>query len=341
MASGRVGQARARFSLSERHAIHHNSVPRTGGVAICAAVFVSAFFADYSLRVAYLNFVISMIPIMVVAVYEDLIAPTRALVRMLAITTSTILAIMLLDFWLPRIGIPALNPYMSGIFGIACTILIVSGVTNAFNIIDGLNGLCGGVAASAFVALFFVAVKVGFDSLADISMMFVISILTVLGFNFPKARLYFGDTGSYLFGFILSWFGIAILIHSTNVIELTFLMISAFPLTEMIFTILRRAWTGQRVAEPDSDHFHHLVMGIVSRSPIFACFAGWHNPIATVLILPFAILPMYYAVQNFDDRLMLSVGYLVYSSAYAILYWAMKCRLRGSCKISELRNSVR
>jgi UDP-GlcNAc:undecaprenyl-phosphate/decaprenyl-phosphate GlcNAc-1-phosphate transferase len=319
-------------ALRQAQAIHVDRIPRLGGIAIFSSVLVTTLLVSAQLTPAYAMFVLGLMPLVAMGLYEDMGRPTKPVWRLGAIVLSSAFIIAALGVWLPRSGIPAIEPLMGGVFGAILTVAVVAGVTNAFNMIDGLNGLCSGIALSAFIAINTISVDIRYENMIHLSMMYIVAIVAFMLFNFPVARLYLGDTGAYLLGFILSWFAISVLLNDASVSPWAFFLIFGYPATDMLFSIARRIARGRSPFSPDAEHFHHLVLRIIRSTPAFERLRKWHNPIATLVVLPLAVAPMMYATEFHSVPAALFAAAAVVVLSYLGLYALM---LRRLCRVSD------
>jgi UDP-GlcNAc:undecaprenyl-phosphate/decaprenyl-phosphate GlcNAc-1-phosphate transferase len=319
-----IGKQRSVRSMRQKQALHSIPVPRLGGVAIFSSVLVTTLFVSPQLTEAYAMFVIALIPLVAAGVYEDMVRPIVARWRLSAIALSCLFVIAALEVWLPRTGIAVLDPWMAGPVGLALTVLVVTGITNAFNMIDGLNGLSAGVSFCAFGAIAAISVQIGFGNMIHLSMMYVFAIAAFLIFNFPLGRLYLGDSGAYLLGFILAWFSISVLLKSDTVSPWAFFLIFSYPILEMLISIFRRVLQNRSAFSADTEHFHHLVFRKVQSSHFLRHHAKWHNPLTTLVIVPFAVLPMFLGVVFFDNAAYLLVSSLCVSMGYVVSYLLLR-----------------
>jgi UDP-N-acetylmuramyl pentapeptide phosphotransferase/UDP-N-acetylglucosamine-1-phosphate transferase len=284
--------------------------------------------SDGELQIKYISFLLATTPMLLVSLSEDLNVPTKALYRLVAVAISNIAVIILLNEWLPRIGIPQVTPIMHTPIGAIITIVVISGITNSFNLIDGLNGLCAGFSLCAFIAVNVIAVKTGLDGISHIATMYATIIIAFMIFNFPFAKIYLGDTGSYFFGFIYSWLGVMSLVNVHEIVAPTYLLICAYPVSEMLFSIARRYISGKAIFKPDQLHLHHLIHDFAKIS-FPQMRAGWHNPLASIAISPLYIAPMIYAVNNFESRQSIFLGFAAFFALYTAIYIAINLANRS------------
>ena len=138
--------------------------------------------------------------------------------RLIASVVSSFIAILLFKVWLHSLGIPGVDTLlMFAPIGILFTIFATVGVVNAFNLIDGLNGLSSYVTVSVSVALSIIAFQAGN---AQVSIFLVLLVAAVLGFvvlNFPFGMIFLGDGGAYALGHMLVWSAIILINGATEV----------------------------------------------------------------------------------------------------------------------------
>jgi UDP-GlcNAc:undecaprenyl-phosphate GlcNAc-1-phosphate transferase len=177
-------------------------------------------------------------------------------------------------------GIPVLTnpfgaPIPSGVLDAPLTVLWVVIVTNAINLIDGLDGLASGVVMLAAAALWFAAREHG-----DFYVMFIASLLIgstagFLRFNFPPARLFMGDTGSQFLGLVLAAVALLENRKGTAAVTLLFPLVAmGVPIADGITAFVRRALRGQPVFHADTGHVHHRLLRL-GLSPRRALWLLW------------------------------------------------------------------
>lgn len=145
------------------------------------------------------------------------------------------------------------------------TVLFVVGFINAMNMLDGQDGLAGGVALTQCVLLFIISVQQGLHN--DTRMLAIIAILLMvfLGFNMrtpwrKKASIFMGDSGITFIAFSIAWFAIDLSQTNTKAVEpMTILWILAFPLFDLIAVCVYRIRQGKPVLHASRDHFHHVL----------------------------------------------------------------------------------
>ena len=191
--------------------------------------------------------------------------------KRLVIQGCAVLALILIgDVFIENLKVSFLGINMElGIWGIPFTVFAVVGIVNAFNMIDGINGLCAGFALIALGAL---QVASGFD-VANYAL--VIAMGSIIGFLFynlgflgTKRRVFLGDNGSTFLGFLVAWTCINYSQSSDNLIQpVTCLWIVAIPLLDCLGVMIGRLVKGILPFSPGRDHIHHKLQSLTQSSP--------------------------------------------------------------------------
>lgn len=159
--------------------------------------------------------------------------------------------------FLSSLGVTGLGTAVS----IGLTILWVVGITNAFNLIDGLDGLAAGSAFFATSAVFVVALLAGNTPVALITVGLVAAITGFLRFNFHPASIFLGDSGSLFMGFMLSAVALAGVQKSPTLVAVALPVVACgLPILDTTVAIMRRLLSGKPVFSSDREHIHHKLM---------------------------------------------------------------------------------
>jgi UDP-GlcNAc:undecaprenyl-phosphate GlcNAc-1-phosphate transferase len=246
---------------------HKRATPLTGGIGILLAVIISTeIYLDMNNLKGYIpeftqKLYIASIPLLLLFLIDDF-KTLRPLYRLVIQIILSLYVIFSTDIYLSNLGNLFGNGEIHlGIFGIPFTIFCVVGIMNAFNMIDGINGLCTG---SAMMALLFIGFYSGlmYDSVLIIIIGSMIGFLIFnLRFFGKKRGVFLGDSGSNLIGFWVAWCAIY---SSQNLIyqvePITMLWFVSIPLLDCIGLIFSRLVRGIGIASPGRDHIHHKLM---------------------------------------------------------------------------------
>lgn len=257
------------FDYQDARKIHSGNISRLGGVGIAISFFVctAVYFliTDASLFIEYLPIISAGLIIFVFGFIDDIVT-LRAIVKLFIQIVATCLVIFSGNRF-TQIGPWQIPSVLSYIF----TFCWIIGVVNAFNLIDGLDGLCGSLAFTTTLTLGIIYTLSGIN-ISVICFILAASILGFLCFNWPPAKLFMGDCGSQFLGFMLATLP---LIPADSVIEFNkFLIIAsvaAFPIFDTIAAIWRRIRDKRPIMSPDKSHLHHklLNMGYTKKSSLY------------------------------------------------------------------------
>jgi len=334
-------------ALSSRK-VHGKPVPRLGGVAIVLAFFVplvALYFVDSEVgrrlwsqpRQAMGLFLGGSI-IAVLGIVDD-IRGTGA--RSKFLVQFGVAALMYaFGFRIETIANPFGEAIHLGVVALPFTMLWIAGVVNAMNLIDGLDGLAGGVALIAVASTFAVAVL----RVEPLMMLFTAALAgAVLGFlfyNFNPATIFMGDTGSMFLGFVLATTAIQTnQKHSTAVTLVVPIVALGLPIADTLLAMIRRAARGAPLFSADRGHIHHrlLGLGLSQRQAVLVLYAGCAALGAIAVALRFATptqaIWVLLALVAAAALALRKLGYLSWSSAERIL----QERKRNS----EMRGAVR
>ncbi len=156
---------------------------------------------------------------------------------------------------------------------LVATILWVVIIINALNVIDGLNGLAGGLAVIAAVGLLYTALALKIPVVAAISIITIAVTLAFLRYNFPRAVVFMGDSGSQSLGFIFAVAAIYCPIKSYTVVAMFVpLLALGVPLIELAISFTRRLVTGRSIMRGDMGHLYHMLRrrGLSSQATVSA-----------------------------------------------------------------------
>ena len=163
-----------------------------------------------------------------------------------------------------------------GYFSIPITILWIVGLSNAINLIDGLDGLSCGVSAITSISIFIVMLITGDYTAALITAILTGSCLGFLPYNKNPAKIFMGDTGALFLGYTLSIISVQGLFKLHTMLSfLVPLSIFALPIIDTLVAIIRRVLHGQSPFHPDRGHFHHKLvdMGLTHKEAVKILYA--------------------------------------------------------------------
>lgn len=268
----RFGLGVSRGEVIQHHHTHTGVVPRIGGVGIIvgfAATYLLCFFylddRDGKTLIHYSVFAGAVAAFLLG--FVDDFSPLGAKVKLLAQIIIALLAhhagLEVQQFTIPFIDVVV----HLGVFSIFITVAWIVALMNLINLVDGLDGLAGGVGLMLMCLLAYLAYQGGAAFSLILSLGMCGAILGFLFHNFPPAKVYMGDSGAYLIGYVIAAIS---LINSEKGTVLAALIAPvlalALPICDVAFAIIRRGLKGLPLFRPDRGHIHHrLVASGLSR----------------------------------------------------------------------------
>jgi UDP-GlcNAc:undecaprenyl-phosphate/decaprenyl-phosphate GlcNAc-1-phosphate transferase len=267
----------------ERH-LHSSPLPRLGGVAIFLAftggtVLASAWIVrhpelhrHFSLKtVATILFPAALV--FLLGVYDDL----RPVGPYIKFSVQAIAGSMLFLGGLRIVNIPVLfgDRNLPWFLGLPLTIIWVLAITNAFNLIDGLDGLAAGSALFSTLVAFVVALLNGPSLVAVMTIALAGAILGFLRYNFNPATIFLGDSGSLFIGFVLSALALHGAQKAPTIVAVAIPIVSfGLPILETALSIMRRLISGRPVFTADREHIHHKLLqhGMTHRQVVIVLY---------------------------------------------------------------------
>jgi UDP-GlcNAc:undecaprenyl-phosphate GlcNAc-1-phosphate transferase len=268
--------------LSGPQKFHTNVVPRIGGIAIYLALWISALLAHFMLKLdkglLLLVLCTCALPAFTIGLIEDLTKKVGVNTRLMVSAISAFLGIYFLNIVVTKIEVPGLDWLLSiSMIAIIFTVIAVTGLANAYNIIDGFNGLASMVGIISLLAIGYVAFKVNDPVLASTCLIVIGAIGGFFIWNYPRGLIFLGDGGAYLIGYLIASLSILLVVRNPSVSPWFALLVNGYPIFETLFTIWRRKiHQGKNPGLPDGAHFHSLIYRRLIR------WAEVHESITTV-----------------------------------------------------------
>jgi UDP-N-acetylmuramyl pentapeptide phosphotransferase/UDP-N-acetylglucosamine-1-phosphate transferase len=263
-----------------------------GGVALIIGLVVVFAYAPIPVRELLKPMVIGALPAFLFGLAEDLSRRVRWQERLLGTLCSGILVWWLTGVSVTRLDVPGLDSLLLAVpaFAVLFTAFAVGGLCNAFNMVDGVHGLSSGLAFIALVALGLIAQAHNDLVLAHLSFAVAAVVLGFLLVNFPAGKLFLGDGGAYLVGFMVAWVAVLLPYRNPSVSPWASLLVCSYPVFEAVFSMVRRRARAHLPAHPDALHLHSLLRARVTRRLRGFLGADLQNALVSPIIWLFAVL---------------------------------------------------
>jgi UDP-GlcNAc:undecaprenyl-phosphate/decaprenyl-phosphate GlcNAc-1-phosphate transferase len=312
---------------------HVKPIPTMGGIASCVGMAIACgLWFRFSNDIFIICFFFSIVMLFCVGIMDDLKNMPARYKLVIQIAVAALIAFS-------GVRITSFN----GLFGIyelpvsaqyTFTILAIAGITNAFNLIDGIDGLAGGLGFMSLVILGLFLTFSGDGNIGIVAFALAGGLLGFLYYNFNPARIFMGDTGSLVLGFVISVLCIRLI--QMNPVEslviphapLFALSIVAIPVFDTLRVFGLRMWAGKSPFTPDKTHIHHLLT-----------LNGWGHRFSARLLcgVHAGILILGYFLKNIRQEWGLIILFL---TMLLVVFFFQKLRYPQTAKAVALEASV-
>jgi len=306
---------------------HQNPTPRIGGLAVFSACVVSGLFSTVlgkPFGKEFLTLFAVSLPVFLAGFAEDITKKVSPKIRLLSAFVSGILVVVFLSAGLKRIDVPILDELLknSEMFSLFFTAFALAGMANAMNIIDGFNGLAGGVSMIIFLSYAYVSFVLQDELLLYLSLIMASAIFGFLLLNFPFGKIFLGDGGSYFIGFLAGLEGVLLVNRHPEVSPWFVLMLLAYPVFETVFSIYRKKFLrGGSPFEPDAIHLHMLIYKRIIRRKYKRTHPVIRNSLTSPYLWGFQIMASIPALLFWRNTIPLVLSFLAFCFFYLWFYW--------------------
>lgn len=164
-----------------------------------------------------------------------------------------------------QLTLPFLGLIHLGWLSLPMTILWIMAITNAFNLVDGLDGLASGLSIISLTTIGIIGYFFLHPNTLYIPILIFILVASIAGFfpyNFYPAKIYLGDTGALFLGFMISVLSLQGLKNATLITVITPMVILGVPITDTVFAMIRRVINKQPISSADKMHLHHRLLSL-------------------------------------------------------------------------------
>ena len=292
--------------------VHDHPIPRMGGLAIFMG-FVLSVLLFVNISTPVFGILLGAVIIAVLGAVDDIVS-LKPMVKLLGQILAAVVAIRsgIVFDTISNPNVFAQQTFIQiGWLSAPLTLLWIVGCTNAVNLIDGLDGLAVGVSAISSLTMFVVSLFVADPTVSVMLAALVGACIGFMPYNLNPAKIFMGDVGSQMLGFVLSTVSILGLFKFHAIITfLVPLLALAVPLTDTVFAFIRRIAHGQSPFKADRGHLHHRLLAM-----------GMDQKQAVAVIYGVSALFGLAAVLLADNSLPIRVVCLVLALIVSIIVW--------------------
>lgn len=285
------------------------AMPTAGGLAIYIAFSISVlfFFPDLIPMKYAIHLVVSSGIVVATGLIDD-IFELKPRQKLLGVTLAALYVCFVFDVTVSTISLPHIGAIPLQWLSYPFTILWIAGLTNAINLVDGLDGLASGISIIALTTIGIIGYVASATDAVKLQVPLTIFILlmSVLGFfpfNFYPAKIFLGDTGALLLGFLISVLSIQGLKNATLITLITPLVILGVPITDTLFAMIRRKLNNRPISSADKMHLHHrlISLGFTHRGAVLTIYS---------MAIIFSVIAMLYMFTNTLATILLTIACL-------------------------------
>lgn len=307
------------LSYDKVQSTHSHLVLSAGGIPIYLGVLVYCFY--YPNQYLSLNSLILFCPFFFLSVWDDIIKNVKPKLRLLIMFITSIIIVYYNNNF-PKIEIPILKELFEYELFVLCFFsLSITGLLTGSNFIDGLNGLASFTIIGQAVSFFLIARYLEDIYLTNISIIIISIMLIFLIFNFPFGYIFLGDSGIYVLALLSALININIFYFHDHLPSWLAVVIVIYPVTECIFSMLRKILFQQSPFKPDNRHLHILIYRFISNKKIFYS-KKLNNSFTSIILSPFYISTPIIVLFFLENKIIffLYIYIIFFILCYSIFY---------------------
>ncbi|AYW48212.1 undecaprenyl-phosphate alpha-N-acetylglucosaminyl 1-phosphate transferase [Tetragenococcus osmophilus] len=259
--------------------INNKTMPTAGGLSIFISFTVAVLweFNNTLDSQRVWPMLLATLIIVLTGLMDDIFELTPSQ-KTIGIIIASLVIYFIGDIGINTISIPFVGSFQLDWLRLPMTLIWILAITNAVNLIDGLDGLACGVAVIALVTIGLTSYFFLPSNGVPLAIMIFSLVAAITGFfpyNFHPATIYLGDTGALFLGFMISIFSLQGLKNATFISVLTPMFILGVPITDTVYAMLRRYFNKKPISTADKMHLHHrlLSLGFTHRGAVLTIYA--------------------------------------------------------------------
>ena len=265
------------MDIPNERKVHIKAIPRSGGIAVFFSFFIAYLFIEKTYNPftdnIFLYLFISLFMIFILGILDDFMdlkAKTKFVFQILIALFYTLNVHCITEIHFPFFN----EPIFLGFLSIPFTVIWIVAITNAFNLIDGLDGLSSGLAAISAFTFFIVSLNLDNVIVSILAIILAGTLCGFLFFNSNPAKIFLGDSGSLFIGFLLASISVLELKQVAVTSFVTPILIFFIPISDTVYAIIRRKLKGEPIFQADKDHLHHgfLRLGFSQRKTVLLIY---------------------------------------------------------------------
>jgi UDP-N-acetylmuramyl pentapeptide phosphotransferase/UDP-N-acetylglucosamine-1-phosphate transferase len=305
--------------LNKPQAFHELPIPIVGGAVLFFSFLVIYFNFLIFKNIFFLEYLLFCTLFFLLGFLDDLKINIKPKIRLVLMITFLIILVRYNNFYIEKTGINVLNDWIesSEIFSLVFICLCFLFIINGTNLIDGYNGLLGFHSLIILVNLFLVNYFNENNDLANFLFFIVITLVIFIWFNFPKAKIFLGDSGSYFLGALIAISAIKTSIANPTVSPFYFCILLFYLFFEVFFSFFRKLIRKKSPLHPDTKHLHMLLYKILLKKNNNKMKSNYSVSVIINMIYLILTIP---AILMMEDGIFCKYYSIVFFITYIISY---------------------
>lgn len=302
---------------------HEGFTPRVGGMIIIIFSYAYVFFADQNSILFTYEVLIGTVLIFLFGLKEDLFGNVSPITRFLILIISSFIFIFNSESF-PELNINVMEEFYDfKLFKIIFYVLALTALANGTNMIDGMNGLGGFSILSMIISI--IVLSYIHDSLELVLTCLLIILATsiFLIFNFPKGFMFMGDTGAYWLGWITGIIILKFFSANPQISLWTVVLITSYPMTEVIFSFIRKYLSGYSPFDADHKHIHIKLFFAMGGSEGDENKKKLYNALVTICLMPLWFIPLTFVTLIDQFPFLLFIALIIQIFIYMAFYFIL------------------
>ena len=310
-------------NFTKPQAFHERSTYRLGGIAIFVPILITCLYLYLYKNIFHIEFISFCALFFILGLLDDTKIEVKPKFRLLIMILSLLILIIKNEIYIEKTGFQFLNDLLEiDIFSLIFISLCFLFIINGSNLIDGFNGLLGIHSLIIFIILFFINLINETNNLVYILFCISIVILIFIQFNFPKAKMFLGDSGAYLIGAFISISVINTSILNPAISPLFFCILLFYLFFEVFFSFFRKLFVvRQSPLFPDNQHLHMKIYKFLLRKKYTKLKANYTT---SVYINFFYLLLITPGIIFLENNLFCKYYFLILLLVYTYFYRKVK-----------------
>ena len=275
-------------------AFHVSATPVIGGICIYFSLLFVYFNFLFFKNITFLDYIFFCTPFFLLGFFDDIKININPKVRLCLMILFLIILVKNNNLYINKTGIEILNLWLdnSDIFSLFFICLCFLFIINGSNLIDGYNGLLGFHALIISVNLFFINYLNDNNELANLIFFVILILIMFLIFNFPRAKVFLGDSGSYFIGTFIAFTTIKTSIANPEISPFYFCILLFYLFFEVFFSFFRKIFVEKKSPiRPDGKHLHMLIYKILLKKNKSKLKSNWNTSVIINLTYLVFMLP--------------------------------------------------